>query len=456
MTGTVPPVRRASLVATPQRKIMLAVLLVDTVAAGAFYPLTFLYLKLSTELPVGQIGLILTGGGVVALALNPLAGSAADRWGAQRTIVLANLLCGLGYLGLVDIHGWPQLVLAVSLISLSQRLYWVGWPVFVSEQVAEGETLDRWFAVVNAFKSAALGIGAGAAAVILAVGDTGTMRMFLIAAVLASFLSAAVFFKLRMNPRNGAAGGGTDAAAAGPVGPGGTEHTGGGDLESGTDGKDGGDLRSGADGGWRAVLRDRPYVAMTAAHTALTFAWLLPSVVLPVYFVETLDLPPWLPSVSFALNTAMIVLLQTAVTRSLGTLRRTRAVLAGACAFLLAFAVFASADAVPRAVAVVLALAGIVLFSLGEMSAGPPAQSLSIEAAPVPLRGRYSSVFQTSWTVSNVGGPAVVGALLQWHSLGLWLVLGALVGLGGLGFLACERRFPAHVLHSEAKKGEPR
>ncbi|PJE99466.1 hypothetical protein CUT44_04825 [Streptomyces carminius] len=454
MTKTAPPVRRTSLAATPQRKIMLAVLLVDTIAAGAFYPLTFLYLKLSTELPVGQIGLILTGGGVVALALNPLAGSAADRWGAQRTIVLANLLCGLGYLGLVDIHGWPQLVLAVSLISLSQRLYWVGWPVFVSEQVAEGETLDRWFAVVNAFKSAALGIGAGAAAVILAVGDTGTMRMFLIAAVLASFLSAAVFFRLRMNPRDGAAGsgkdGGTDAAAAGPVGPGGTEHTGGADG-TGTGRKDGAD---GADGGWRTVLRDRPYVAMTAAHTALTFAWLLPSVVLPVYFVDTLGLPPWLPSVSFALNTAMIVLLQTTVTRSLGTLRRTRAVLAGACAFLLAFAVFAGADAVPRAAAVVLALAGIVLFSLGEMSAGPPAQSLSIEAAPVPLRGRYSSVFQTSWTISNVGGPAIAGALLQWHSLGLWLVLGTLVGLGGLGFLACERRFPAHVLHSEAQKGD--
>ncbi|MFD4814579.1 MFS transporter, partial [Streptomyces sp. NPDC058418] len=218
----------------------------------------------------------------------------------------------------------------------------------------------------------------------------------------------------------------------------------------------GGGSGSGGGGpvGWRAVLSDRPYVAMTAAHTALTFAWLLPSVVLPVYLVDTLDLPPWVPSIAFAVNTAMTVLLQTTVARALVPLRRTRAVLVGACAFLLAFTVFAGAHSAPRTVALVLTAAGIMLFSLGEMSAGPPAQALSMEAAPVPLRGRYSSVFQMSWTISNIAGPAVVGALLQWNSLVLWLVLGALIGIGGLGFVACERAFPARVLYSEAKRSD--
>ncbi|WP_217129699.1 MFS transporter [Streptomyces sp. AC558_RSS880] len=423
MTGTA---ARRPLADTSQRKIMLGVLLVDTIAAGAFYPLTFLYLTLSTDLPVAQIGLILTGGGLVALVLNPVAGSAADRWGAQRTLVLANVCCGLGYLGLVDIHGWFQLVAAVAFISFSQRLYWVGWPVFIAEQVAEGETLDRWFAVVNAFKSAALGLGAVTAAVALAAGDVGTLRAILVVAVAASFLSAAVFFRLRMNPR--AAAGDADGAGVPDAEP------------------------AAGPGGWRVVLGDRPYVVMTVAHTALTVAWLLPGVVLPVYFVDTLGLPAWVPSVAFAVNTAMTVLFQTVVSRSLAVLRRTRAVLVGACAFLLAFAVFAGAGSSSRVVATGLALVGIMLFSVGEMSAGPPAQSLSMEAAPVPLRGRYSSVFQMSWTVSGVVGPAVVGVLLQWNSLALWLVLGVLVALGGLGFVACERAFPARVLYAEPKK----
>ncbi|MEV6263596.1 MFS transporter [Streptomyces sp. NPDC051784] len=422
-------VKRRPLADTPQRKIMLGVLLVDTVAAGAFYPLTFLYLTLSTDLPVARIGLILTGGGLVALVLNPVAGSVADRWGAQRTLVLANACCGLGYLGLVDIHGQFQVVAAVAFISFSQRLYWVSWPVFIAEQVAEGETLDRWFAVVNAFKSGALGLGALTAAAALAAGDVGTLRGILAAAVGASFLSAVVFLRLRMGTPAGAG----DAAGAPPRG---TEPPAG-------------------RGGWRVVLRDRPYVVMTVAHTALTMAWLLPSVVLPVYFVDTLGLPPWVPSVAFAVNTVMTVLFQTAVSRALASLRRTRAVLTGACAFLLAFAVLGGADAgASPAVATGLALAGIMLFSAGEMSAGPSAQSLSMEAAPVPLRGRYSSVFQMSWTISGVAGPAVVGALLQWNSHALWLVLGACVALGGLGFVACERAFTADVLYSEPQRSD--
>ncbi|WP_151771806.1 MFS transporter [Streptomyces abyssomicinicus] len=430
---------RTSLVSTPQRKIMLAVLLVDTIAAGAFYPLTFLYVRLSTDLPVTRIGLILTCGGVIALLLNPLAGSIADRWGAQRTIVAANACCGVGYLGLVDIHGWPQLVVAVAFITLSQRLYWVGWPVFVAEQAAEGETLDRWFAVVNAFKSGALGLGAALAAVALSVGDVGTLRAILLAAVVASFLSAVVFARLRMTPSPPSGKDGADEGSGGGTGQG-----------SGAGQGSGGAAEASAAGtGWLAVLRDRPYTAMTAAHTALTFAWLLPSVALPVYLVDTLSLPPWVPSVAFAMNTVLPVLFQTTVSRMLMPLRRTRAVLVGAGFFVLAFALFAGAHDAPLTFALLCTAAGMVLFSLGEMAAGPAAQALSMDAAPVPLRGRYSSVFQMSWTVSNVAGPAVVGALLGWNGLVLWLVLGLLIGAGGLGFVACEKRFPARVLRPE-------
>lgn len=427
---------------------MLAVLLVDTVAAGAFYPLTFLYLTLSTDLPVSRIGLILTGGGLIALVLNPIAGSAADRWGAQRTIVAANFFCGLGYAGLLDVGGWPQLVAAVACISFSQRLYWVGWPVFVAEQVAPGETLDRWFAVVGAFKSGALGLGAAAAAVALAIGDVAVLRVLLLAAVLASFLSAAVFFRLPMHPStaHGVSGGPRPDEAHPDGAP-----AGGKDDTAAKVGNEAGSRG----GGWRTVLGDRPYTTMTAAHTMLTFAWLLPSVVLPVYLVQTLSLPPWVPSVLFALNTAMTVLLQTTIVRVLAPLRRTRAILVGSCSFLLAFAVFATAHSAPQAVALALTTAGIALFSFGEMAVGPPAQALSMEAAPVALRGRYSSVFQMSWTISSVGGPALLGVLLQGDGVLVWLVLGALVVLGGLGFTACEKRFPAGVLRSAAREGSP-
>jgi MFS family permease len=426
--------RTESLVGTRPRKVMMAVLLVDTVAAGAFYPLTFLYLSMTAHLPLARVGLILTAGGVLALLLNPLAGTIADRVSAQRSIALANFCVGLGYLGLLHIFGSLPLLAAVALISFSQRLYWAGWPVFVVEQVDEGETLDRWFAAVNAFKSGALGFGAALAAAALALGSLTWLRVFLVCAVAASFLSGVVFLRLRMRPHRAPV---TEPAERLAGDPGSREH----------------DDRSHV---WSVVLRDRPYLAMTLAHTAITFAWLLPAVVLPVYFVRELRLPGWLPSVAFALNTAMSVLAQTSVTRVLSHLRRTRTIALGAVAFLLSFTVFVTQSTLDgTAVQIALAVCGVILFSLGEMTVGPPAASLSMQAAPAPLRGRYSSVFQTSWTVSNVAGPALVGALLQWSAVGLWSVLGALVAIGGLAFLALETVLPPAILRPVSQEVHP-
>ncbi|HEU5158185.1 MAG TPA: MFS transporter [Streptosporangiaceae bacterium] len=410
--GPVPVARR--------RRIVFAVLLVDTIAAGAFHPLMVLYLSLGAGLSVSAVGLLLTVGGLAALGLNPVTGNLVDRIGAQRTVVLANLCCGLGYLDLLVIINPAQLALGIVLVAFSQRLYWAGWPVFIAERVAEGERLDRWFAVVNALKSAALGLGAAVAAIALAVGSMASLRGILAISALTSLVSAAVFFVLPLPPA---------AGTSLPVTP------------------DGQPARA---DGWRAVLGDRPYLVLTAAHTALTFAWLLPAVVLPVYFVRTLGLPSWVASCAFAVNTVMSVALQSTVTRLLSAVRRTRAMVAGAAAFLAAFGIDAAAHAAGTPVAVTLVLAGIIVFSVGEMAVGPAAAALAIAASRPGLRGRYSSLFQMSWTISTVAGPAAVGALLQAGSWALWSVLGAVIMAGALGVLASERLLPAPALRPAA------
>ena len=83
--------------------------------------------------------------------------------------------------------------------------------------------------------------------------------------------------------------------------------------------------------------------------------------------------------------------------------------------------------------------------ALGEMAVGPAASALAVELSPVPLRGRYSALFQTSWTLSSVTGPVAIGLLLTWSSTGLWVVMGVVVALGGLGFWLSERWLPAAV-----------
>lgn len=407
----------------PSRPVLAAVV-VDAVTGGAFYPLVFLYLSATTARPVAQIGLLLSAGGFAALLFNPVTGNLVDRFGAGRTVVAANVLAAVGFAGLWQVGSLVQLGVAIALVSLSQRLYWSAWPVFIAEQLPPGGSLDRWFALVNAVKSGALGVGAAAAAVLLALGSAADLRLLVASAVVGSVVAAVLLGRSLPARRE----------ARTPAGPSGTAPG------------------HGGRGPWATVLADRPYLLITGAHTALTCAWLLLGLVLPMYLVTALGLPAWLPSAALALNTVLTVLLQQRVTRLLGRWRRTRVVALGAGAFVVGFALLAAAGLLARAAgtgtatgllltATVLVL-GVVAYGAGEMAVGPAASALAVELSPVGLRGRYSALFQTSWTVSGVTGPAALGLLLTWSPTGLWLVMGVVVAAGGLGFLVSERLLP--------------
>ncbi len=90
-------------------------------------------------------------------------------------------------------------------------------------------------------------------------------------------------------------------------------------------------------------------------------------------------------------------------------------------------------------------IAGVVFLALGEMLAAPATTSLAVAAAPEGSQGRYVSVFQLSWTLSSVSGPALVGYLLSTSLPVLWGAFIALMLAAALVFAALRTRFPAHV-----------
>jgi MFS family permease len=397
------------------RRLLLAVML-DALTAGSFLPLLFLYLSTTTALDAADIGLLLSGGGAAGLLLNPVAGTITDRFGAGRTVLLANLVAAAGFLGLLHVGPVAQLVATIAVVTFAQRLYWSAWPVFIAGQTEGGASLDRWFGTVNAAKSGALGVGSAAAAGLLAVGGPQDLPVLLAAAALGS-LGCALLLRpaLKRHARQA-------SSATTPAG-------------------------EAMAAGWAAVLRDRRYLRLTASHTALTVAWLMLGLAVPMYLVDALGLPTWMPSAALALNTVLVVILQRQVTNVVAGWRRTRTIALGTGAFLLAFAILPlcapiSGDAVtgpsmPLAAAVV-AIA-VFAYALGETTVGPAASALAIELSPTALRGRYSALFQTSWTVSSIAGPVAIGLLVDWSPSALWLVMGAVVAAGGLGFLASER-----------------
>ncbi|WAZ19632.1 MFS transporter [Streptomyces cinnabarinus] len=391
------------------RRLVVAVV-VDTVGYGAFIPLTFLYLSTATDIPVAELGVIITVASLAGLPVPLFVGHVVDRLGARPVLIAQTVAAAAGY----TLYFWVQslwpLLLGIVVVTVADRTYWAAWPVFVSEQVADGDSLDRWYAIVNAAKSASLAAGSGIASVALAVGGDSGLQAMLALNVATSVTAGVLFVSLRTPPAPPV------PKEAAPV------------------------------GGWRALRSDRPYLTLTLGNTLLTYGWLISTLVLPVYLVRSVHLASWTAAFALMLKMSLTMLFQTTVAARLYHLRRTSTALAGTACFVVAVLLLACAAGPSSDVlAMTVVIAGVVFLALGEMLAAPATTSLAVAAAPEGSQGRYVSVFQLSWTLSSVSGPALVGYLLSTSLPVLWGAFIALMLAAALVFAALRTRFPAHV-----------
>jgi len=386
---------------------LLAALAVDAVGSGVFLPFSLLYFTATTALSLAQVGLALSVAAGLALPAGPLLGSLVDRAGAWRVLLAANLLQAVGVAGYLAVDGFGGLLVAAVVVALGNQAFWVAYSPLVTQVSAPGER-ERWYGLVGALRNAGLGLGGLLSGVALTVGGTAGYSGVVVVNA-GSFLLAAGLLLLS---RPSAA---PPAPAAGAVGP----------------------------GGWRTVLRDRPYVALSVVTTAFATNSFALTLVLPVYAVARLGLPTWLPGAGLTLNCLLITLAQGPVVRALTGRSRVWALQASS-ALSAGFAVVVLAcSAVPPAAGVPVVLVAVLVFTLGEMVESPVLATLASEAAPDALRGRYLALNQLSWNVSNTVAPALLTALLAAGDAPVWLALVALAAVAAAGITAVAAHLPA-------------
>jgi len=391
---------------TGQRPFLVA-MLADTLGSGLFLPFSLLYFVVTTDLSLTAIGAGLTVANGLSVVTGPWFGGLVDRVGARPVSLGSNLLRAGGLVGYLFVHSWPSLVAAALLLSVGDRAFWASYGTLIGEIARPGER-QRWFGLLTAVRNLGLGIGGLLGALLVTFGMAGAHAV-VVGDAASYVLVALLMTRVRTSRQPG--------------------------------------RREPVAGAWRIVLADRAYLALAVANGFLTTGWLVLTVVLPVYLVRTLHLPAWLPGTAFALNCVLIVLLQTAVVRRAERVRRTRSVaLAGGLA-VASMALFLGASPAPAALAVVLALAGTVVYSLGEIVYSPAADALAAEAAPDHLRGRYLSVWQLSWTASLTVGPVLAGSLLDLGAVPLWTTFGLLAATGAVAVLLVEPHLPADGVH---------
>lgn len=393
---------------------LVVALTVDALGTGLFLPFSILFFTVTTPLSVAKVGLGISIASALRLPFGPLLGSLVDRTGAYRVLLLSNVVQAIGVTGYLLVGSFAGLVSASFVVLLGNSAFWASYPPLVTQISAPGER-ERWFGFLGALRNTGFAVGGVLSGVAVSVG--GSAGYHLVAAVNATSFAVAALFLLGSRPPDLP----PDRRPAGPA------------IQPGT----------AAGGVWRTVLGDRPYLALAVINVAFATSTLALTVVMPVYAVANLGLPPWLPGAAFSVNCVLVAVGQGPVVVALGGRSRVWSLQLASALVAASAVVMLLASVVPPVAAAAMVVLGVVVFTGGELIDSPVMAALSSEAAPDELRGRYLSVYQLSWNVSSTVGPALLTGLLSLGALPVWAAVALIAIAGWIGIARLAPRLAA-------------
>lgn len=427
---------------------LLCAVLIDSLGSGIFLPFAVLCATALAHISIAMTGIILSLCAACALPAAPIAGALADRLGAQRVIVGAQLLLATGFAGYLVIATPLALFACGFAVAVGSQAYFATNPAFVA-RLSPPDQRARWYALLGACRSAGLGVGAAFSALLLTLASSAGYRLIAVANALSFLVAACLIARVTMPPVSASESERAPHTAA-PVRS----------VRSGA--RFWRDWRaSKALGGYQLVLRDGPFLGFTATNVGFSLIVLSFSVALPVYLVGALRLPLWAPGVVFGLNTALVVVAQTTIARWCERYRRTQALAFSAGMFALALVLLSGLAHLPHPPRGALGLSGwmlpglivaTVVYTAAVLVMAPQKNALVADAAPDALRGRYVAFYHLSWAVASTVGPAALTALLALDSNWLWL---SLIGVALVILLALWRldhALPPYAIRATRRK----
>lgn len=373
---------------------LLIALGVDNAGTGFFLPLTLIYVTRVVGLPLGTAGTTVAAGTLAGLLVPPLAGPLVDRVGPRPVVITSQLIQAVGAATFLVADGVVTVALATVALAAGQQLFYSSLFALISDVTGDGPK-DRPFAVVAMVRAGCFGLGGLAAGALLTTaGDDGLRMAVLVNAV--SFAVCAAMLAALVRP------------AHRPV----------------------------PDGRPARLRADRRFLSLIGitALVALSVDFYLVGV--PVFVLDVLHGPPWLPGALLALSTTVNATCATLALRATRNITRIAAMTAGAAVVVVWCVVCLAMPAVPVGWLPAALLGSALLAAASSLLFGTRANALAAELAPAAARGRYLAMFQYSFTVPGVLAPAVASlfSVAVWLP---WLVVGGCAAVATAGL----RRF---------------
>ena len=382
---------------------------VNALGNGVVFPFAVIYLHNVRGISFADAGFALAIGGAAALATGLVAGTLVDRVGGRNTLVLGLLVQAVAFT-LFPLIREPWHAYALFAVDgIGTACFWPGQSTLLS-RLTPAEDRHAAFALQRVSMNLGIGIGGVVGGLIATTSDPGSFtRMFMLDA--ATFLVFAAVLAAVRDPY--------------PDEP---------------------EAHEEEQGGYRAVLRDHNFLALTGLNVLFVAVGYEVFALLPPFAKNYAGVSErWVGFIWLA-NTLLIVLIQLPVSKALEGRRRMAALalmnLLWATAALL---VLAGGELLNGTSAALVFMTATMVFALGETLQGPTQAPLVADLAPDHLRGRYFALGSMSWSAGSILGPAVGGPLLGWHPLAVWPFAAAVCVGSALGCLALERRLATGV-----------
>lgn len=391
---------------TPTSRRMLLGNGISSLGSGLTFSFLVIYLGQVRGLGTATAGLIVAYMALLGLACTLPVGSLVDRFGPRPVLMTGVLVLAIGNAALILVTSLASALVVVTIVAVGMASFWAPQSALYA-RVTPPERRQEIFGLQFMMINVGLGLGGLVAATIVDVSEPSTFVILYLLDALSNLAYLGILLTLK--------------------------GVGVGKVESQESKHDRGE-------GYRVVFRDRVMIKLAiAAMVLLTFGYGSLDVGLPTYAIVTGDLPVSTVAIAWAVNTAVIVIVQLYVLRIIQGRSRTRLGAVVALLWALAWIAIGISIQFPPLLATGLICLGTAIFGIGESIWSPVGPAIVNDLAREDLRGRYNAVIGWTWNVSMALGPAFAGLMLGAELATLWL---SLVFLGCLvaGFLLLRLR----------------
>ncbi|WP_242609664.1 MFS transporter [Agromyces ramosus] len=390
---------------------LLSTVAIQTLGRGLTLPFTIIYLYEVRGFDLGLSGALMSLIAVTGLIVTGPGGTLIDKYGA-RTVLLAGLTAMIAGCTLLAFATHPA-VAAVALVLIGVN-FGVSWPGFnaLIASVVHGDLRQQYFGVNFALVNLGIGIGGILGGFYVDVDSPETFTAIFLVDAATSLIPMALLLGPLRHVRT-QAGPSDDAPST---------------------------------AGYREILRQPAVLWLTLlTFLAMFIGYGQMEAGFPAYARQVAEVSTRVIGLSFAVNTAVIVLLQFLVLKRITGRRRTRVMVVMALVWALSWMILGAAGLLPDSLAAAIGVLSFMgVFAFGETLLQPTVPAVYNDLASDHNRGRYNAINAAAFQGGAITGPIAAGLLLD-VGLGAWYIAIMVVGCLGIGALALilERRIPA-------------